>query len=185
MLPAKNLCTGVYKFLHHTWSVYSFTLDTTSVNETLAHFLLFLPQETQNVDTNPPAASDQPQCDFHKPPEKLLCAQCRRILKTTPEVVQKKVCWICRLKIDGKMVSMHLQKMLTYTLTSVWIYLCVCAQGKINFVCSLACSEEFKRVNNIMGKCEYCKNERIIKDVKKVDNKDCYFCSDGKRKMNG
>lgn len=36
-----------------------------------------------------------------------------------------------------------------------------------------------------MGKCEYCKNERIIKDVKKVDNKDCYFCSDGKRKMNG
>uniref|UniRef100_A0A671XI67 TRASH domain-containing protein n=1 Tax=Sparus aurata TaxID=8175 RepID=A0A671XI67_SPAAU len=134
-----------HAFLRHTWSVYSFTPDTTSVNETLAHFLLFLPQETQNVDTNPPAASDQPQCDFHKPPEKLLCAQCRRILKTTPEVVQKK--------------------------------------GKMNFVCSLACSEEFKRVNNIMGKCEYCKNERIIKDVKKVDNKDCYFCSDGCRML--
>lgn len=56
----------------------------------------FLPQETQNVDSNPTAASDQSQCDLHKPPEKLLCAQCRRILKTTPEVVQKKVCWICR-----------------------------------------------------------------------------------------
>ncbi|XP_036948803.1 uncharacterized protein LOC119016720 isoform X3 [Acanthopagrus latus] len=102
-------------------------------------------KETQNVDSNPTAASDQSQCDLHKPPEKLLCAQCRRILKTTPEVVQKK--------------------------------------GKMNFVCSLACSEEFKRVNNIMGKCEYCKNERIIKEVKKVDNKDCYFCSDGCRML--
>lgn len=51
----------------------------------------------------------------------------------------------------------------------------------MNFVCSLACSQEFKRVNNIMGKCEYCKNERIIRDATRVDDKDCYFCSDGKR----
>lgn len=55
----------------------------------------------------------------------------------------------------------------------------VCVQGKMNFVCSLACSQEFKRVNNIVGKCEFCKNEKIIRDVKKVDGKDCYFCSDG------
>uniref|UniRef100_A0A4W6DBP6 TRASH domain-containing protein n=1 Tax=Lates calcarifer TaxID=8187 RepID=A0A4W6DBP6_LATCA len=84
---------------------------------------------------------DQTQSDFLKPPEKLPCAQCRRIIKTTPKVIQKK--------------------------------------SKMNFVCSLACSQEFKRVNNIMGKCEYCKNERIIRDAKRVDNKDCYFCSDG------
>uniref|UniRef100_A0A8C4GWA1 TRASH domain-containing protein n=1 Tax=Dicentrarchus labrax TaxID=13489 RepID=A0A8C4GWA1_DICLA len=104
-------------------------------------FFSFVLQETQNAATSPTAASDQTQCDFLKPPEKLPCAQCRRILKTTPKVVQKK--------------------------------------GKMNFVCSQACSQEFKRVNNTMGKCEFCKNERIIKDVKRVNDKDCYFCSDG------
>lgn len=61
------------------------------------------------------------------------------------------------------------------------VCVCVCVQGKINFVCSLACSEEFKKVNNITGKCEYCKNERLIREIKRVDNKDCYFCSEGKR----
>ncbi|XP_070702934.1 zinc finger MYM-type protein 4-like [Pempheris klunzingeri] len=94
-----------------------------------------------NAAANSTGSPDQTQCDFLKPPEKLPCAQCRRILKTTPKVVQKK--------------------------------------GKMNFVCSLGCSQEFKRVNNIMGKCEYCKNEKIIRDVKRVDGKDCYFCSDG------
>ncbi|XP_041811390.1 uncharacterized protein LOC121619625 isoform X2 [Chelmon rostratus] len=98
-------------------------------------------KDTQNAATNQTAASEKSQCDFLKPPEKLPCAQCRRILKTAPQVVQKK--------------------------------------GKMNFVCSLACSQEFKRVNNIMGKCEYCTNERIIRDAKRVNNKDCYFCSDG------
>ena len=49
----------------------------------------------------------------------------------------------------------------------------------MNFVCSLACSQEFKRVNNIVGRCEFCKNEKITRDVKKVDGKSCNFCSDG------
>ncbi|XP_044027833.1 uncharacterized protein LOC122864451 isoform X2 [Siniperca chuatsi] len=98
-------------------------------------------QKDMNAATNPTGALDQTQWDFLKPPEKLPCAQCRRIIKAAPKVIQKK--------------------------------------GKMNFVCSLACSQEFKRVNNITGKCEYCKNERIIRDAKRVDNKDCYFCSDG------
>ncbi|XP_010796036.1 zinc finger MYM-type protein 4-like [Notothenia coriiceps] len=54
-------------------------------------------------------------------------------------------------------------------------------KGKIFFLCSLVCSQEFKSINNITGKCEYCKNESIIDDVKKVNGKDCYFCSDGCR----
>ncbi|XP_038581361.1 zinc finger MYM-type protein 4-like [Micropterus salmoides] len=98
-------------------------------------------QKDMKSATSPTGAPDQTQCDFLKPPGKLPCAQCRRIIKAAPQVVQKK--------------------------------------GKMNFVCSLACSQEFKRVNNIMGKCEYCKNERIITDAKRVDGKDCYFCSDG------
>ncbi|XP_054461684.1 uncharacterized protein LOC129097029 isoform X2 [Anoplopoma fimbria] len=98
-------------------------------------------QKNMNASTNAAGAADQSQTDFLKTPEKLPCAQCRRIIKTTPKVIQKK--------------------------------------GKMNFVCSLACSQEFKTANNIIGKCEYCQNERIIRDVKKVDGKDCYFCSDG------
>ncbi|XP_039978355.1 LOW QUALITY PROTEIN: uncharacterized protein LOC120786776 [Xiphias gladius] len=98
-------------------------------------------QKDTTASTNLTGAPDQTQCDFLKPPEKLPCAQCRRIIKTTPKVIQKKC--------------------------------------KMNFVCSLACSQEFKRVNNIMGNCEYCKNERTIRDAKRVDDKDCYFCSDG------
>ncbi|XP_049890842.1 uncharacterized protein LOC126384039 isoform X1 [Epinephelus moara] len=98
-------------------------------------------ESQKDLTANSTGAADQTQIDYHKPPEKLPCAQCRRIIKATPKVIQKK--------------------------------------GKMNFVCNLACSQEFKRVNNIMGKCEYCKNERIITNVKKVDSKDCYFCSDG------
>ncbi|KAM6899530.1 zinc finger MYM-type protein 4-like [Xenentodon cancila] len=56
---------------------------------------------------------------------------------------------------------------------------------RLHFVCSLACSQEFKRVNNIKSACEYCKSERIIHEVKRIDNKDCYFCSDGCRMLFG
>uniref|UniRef100_A0A4W6DAT5 TRASH domain-containing protein n=1 Tax=Lates calcarifer TaxID=8187 RepID=A0A4W6DAT5_LATCA len=104
-------------------------------------FSFILSEPSDSVMCHRDKTPDQTQSDFLKPPEKLPCAQCRRIIKTTPKVIQKK--------------------------------------SKMNFVCSLACSQEFKRVNNIMGKCEYCKNERIIRDAKRVDNKDCYFCSDG------
>ncbi|XP_062291642.1 uncharacterized protein LOC133996101 isoform X2 [Scomber scombrus] len=96
-----------------------------------------------NGATSPAGAHDQTQCDSLKTPEKLPCAQCRCIIKTAPQVVQKK--------------------------------------GKMNFVCSSACAQEFKRVNNIIGECEYCKMENIIGDAKRVNNKDCYFCSDSCR----
>uniref|UniRef100_A0A3B3IB92 Uncharacterized protein n=1 Tax=Oryzias latipes TaxID=8090 RepID=A0A3B3IB92_ORYLA len=49
----------------------------------------------------------------------------------------------------------------------------------MNFVCSPVCAQEFKRINNISSLCEYCKNERLINEVKKVNNKDCCFCSEG------
>ncbi|KAM6974369.1 uncharacterized protein LKV04_016014 [Tautogolabrus adspersus] len=98
-------------------------------------------QRDKNVPTNPAGASQQTQCDFLKPPEKLKCAQCRRVMKTAHKVIQNK--------------------------------------GRMHFVCSVSCSHEFRRDSNILGKCEYCKNERIVKDVKRVNDKDCYFCSDG------
>lgn len=56
-------------------------------------------------------------------------------------------------------------------------------QEKIYFACSVACFQEFKRVNGITATCEYCRNERIIKDVKRISGKDCCFCSDACRTL--
>ncbi|KAM3596650.1 uncharacterized protein V6R79_018521 [Siganus canaliculatus] len=52
-------------------------------------------------------------------------------------------------------------------------------QDNISFVCSLACSREFKKANNVTGKCENCQNDRIIEHPKRVENRVCNFCSDG------
>uniref|UniRef100_A0A3Q3E9X9 TRASH domain-containing protein n=1 Tax=Labrus bergylta TaxID=56723 RepID=A0A3Q3E9X9_9LABR len=49
----------------------------------------------------------------------------------------------------------------------------------MHFVCSASCSQAFRRDNNIVGKCDYCRNERIVKVVIRVNDKDCYFCSAG------
>ncbi|XP_060948228.1 uncharacterized protein LOC133025555 [Limanda limanda] len=98
-------------------------------------------QKDTSASSHLSGASDLTNSDFLKPPENLLCAQCRRIIKISPKVVQQK--------------------------------------GKMTFVCSLACSQEFKRVTNIMTTCEYCRTEGIAKDAKRIDSKDCFFCSDG------
>ncbi|KAM7373555.1 hypothetical protein PAMP_008397 [Pampus punctatissimus] len=55
----------------------------------------------------------------------------------------------------------------------------VCVQDKMVFVCSVDCSQDFKKANYVTSLCEYCKIEKITRDTKKINNKDCYFCSDG------
>ncbi|XP_065326496.1 zinc finger MYM-type protein 4-like isoform X2 [Pelmatolapia mariae] len=52
-------------------------------------------------------------------------------------------------------------------------------KDKMVFLCSVDCSHEFKKANNVTSVCEYCMIEKITRDVKRVNNKDCYFCSDG------
>uniref|UniRef100_I3KML4 TRASH domain-containing protein n=1 Tax=Oreochromis niloticus TaxID=8128 RepID=I3KML4_ORENI len=52
-------------------------------------------------------------------------------------------------------------------------------KDKMVFLCSADCSHEFKKANNVTSVCEYCMIEKITRDVKRVNNKDCYFCSDG------
>lgn len=53
-------------------------------------------------------------------------------------------------------------------------------QDKMVFVCSVDCSHEFRKANYVTSLCEYCKIEKITRDAKRIDNKDCFFCSDGK-----
>uniref|UniRef100_A0AAQ5ZAC3 TRASH domain-containing protein n=1 Tax=Amphiprion ocellaris TaxID=80972 RepID=A0AAQ5ZAC3_AMPOC len=52
-------------------------------------------------------------------------------------------------------------------------------KDKIVFLCSMDCSHEFKKANYVASLCEYCKIEKITRDAKRINNKDCYFCSDG------
>ncbi|XP_049890849.1 zinc finger MYM-type protein 4 isoform X3 [Epinephelus moara] len=52
-------------------------------------------------------------------------------------------------------------------------------KDKLVFVCSMDCAYEFKKDNYVTSLCEYCKIEKITRDAKRINNKDCYFCSDG------
>lgn len=56
----------------------------------------------------------------------------------------------------------------------------LCVQDKMVFLCSTDCSNEYKKANFVTSLCEYCKIEKITREVKRINNKDCYFCSDGK-----
>ncbi|XP_063754586.1 zinc finger MYM-type protein 4-like isoform X2 [Eleginops maclovinus] len=52
-------------------------------------------------------------------------------------------------------------------------------KDKLVFLCSIDCAHEFKKDNYVTSLCEYCKIEKITRDAKRINNRDCYFCSDG------
>ncbi|MEQ2174633.1 hypothetical protein GOODEAATRI_009842, partial [Goodea atripinnis] len=56
------------------------------------------------------------------------------------------------------------------------------SDASIRTFCCLTCAmafKEFKKLNNMLGVCERCRNKKVINEVKRIDNKDCSFCSDG------
>ncbi|XP_041867588.1 zinc finger MYM-type protein 4 isoform X2 [Melanotaenia boesemani] len=52
-------------------------------------------------------------------------------------------------------------------------------KDKMVFLCSTDCSNEYKKANSVTSLCEYCKIEKITREAKRINKKDCYFCSDG------
>uniref|UniRef100_A0A4W5NFE3 TRASH domain-containing protein n=1 Tax=Hucho hucho TaxID=62062 RepID=A0A4W5NFE3_9TELE len=52
-------------------------------------------------------------------------------------------------------------------------------KDKLVFLCSVNCSEEYRKINYEMARCEYCKIEKPAKEVKKINNRDYTFCSEG------
>uniref|UniRef100_A0A673G9F5 Zinc finger MYM-type protein 4-like n=1 Tax=Sinocyclocheilus rhinocerous TaxID=307959 RepID=A0A673G9F5_9TELE len=50
---------------------------------------------------------------------------------------------------------------------------------KMYAFCDNACVEEFKQINNVMARCEYCKIDKIVKEVKRINKIDRSFCSEG------
>ncbi|XP_067282641.1 zinc finger MYM-type protein 4 isoform X2 [Pseudorasbora parva] len=50
---------------------------------------------------------------------------------------------------------------------------------KMYAFCSIACVEEFKQINNLMVRCEYCKIDKVVKEVKRINKIDRFFCSEG------
>ena len=47
------------------------------------------------------------------------------------------------------------------------------------FLCSPACSEECKKTNVVMDRCVYCKIEKVVYQVRRINSKDSSFCSEG------
>uniref|UniRef100_A0A671S4Q0 Zinc finger MYM-type protein 4-like n=1 Tax=Sinocyclocheilus anshuiensis TaxID=1608454 RepID=A0A671S4Q0_9TELE len=50
---------------------------------------------------------------------------------------------------------------------------------KMYAFCDNTCVEEFKQINNVMARCEYCKIDKIVKEVKRINKIDRSFCSEG------
>ncbi|XP_067268327.1 zinc finger MYM-type protein 4 [Chanodichthys erythropterus] len=50
---------------------------------------------------------------------------------------------------------------------------------KMYAFCDNACVEEFKQINNVMARCEYCKIDKVVKEVKRINKIDRSFCSEG------
>lgn len=56
-------------------------------------------------------------------------------------------------------------------------------QGKMFQFCGKNCSDEYKKINNVMAMCEYCKIEKIVKETVRFSGADKSFCSEGKGKI--
>ncbi|XP_057409924.1 zinc finger MYM-type protein 4 isoform X5 [Balaenoptera acutorostrata] len=51
--------------------------------------------------------------------------------------------------------------------------------GKMFQFCGKNCSDEYKKINNVMAMCEYCKIEKIVKETVRFSGADKSFCSEG------
>lgn len=56
---------------------------------------------------------------------------------------------------------------------------CIMLQGKMYVFCDKTCTDEFRRTHYIMAQCVYCKIEKVVKEVKRINSVDCSFCSEG------
>ncbi|XP_006503407.1 zinc finger MYM-type protein 4 isoform X1 [Mus musculus] len=52
-------------------------------------------------------------------------------------------------------------------------------KGKMFQFCGKNCCDEYKKINNVMAMCEYCKIEKIIKETVRFSGADKSFCSEG------
>ncbi|XP_012295348.1 zinc finger MYM-type protein 4 isoform X1 [Aotus nancymaae] len=52
-------------------------------------------------------------------------------------------------------------------------------KGKMFQFCGKNCSDEYKKINNVMAMCEYCKIEKIVKETVRFSGADKSFCSEG------
>uniref|UniRef100_A0AAV2K548 TRASH domain-containing protein n=1 Tax=Knipowitschia caucasica TaxID=637954 RepID=A0AAV2K548_KNICA len=52
-------------------------------------------------------------------------------------------------------------------------------EGKLVFFCSQNCLLDFKTTNFLFNTCDYCKVEKVTREVKRMVSKICHFCSDG------
>lgn len=137
-------------------------------------------QKHLNVFTKIPVGSTQVQTvaphqqEEAKDAKSLSCFQCARSISFKPELVQ--------IKVTGAAVQFLLWTSLFKEFLTIRYRLC--AQDKLFFLCSADCSHDFKKASGVTSLCEYCKIEKITRDARRINNKDCYFCSDGEDAQN-
>ena len=52
-------------------------------------------------------------------------------------------------------------------------------QGKMFVLCGKQCAEDFRRMSLLPSRCDYCKVDKGVKEVKRVCGVDRLFCSEG------
>ncbi|XP_062385238.1 zinc finger MYM-type protein 4 isoform X2 [Sardina pilchardus] len=52
-------------------------------------------------------------------------------------------------------------------------------KGRMFVLCGKTCVEDFRRASQLPGRCDYCKADKGVKDVKRVCGVDRLFCSEG------
>ncbi|KAF5909119.1 zinc finger MYM-type protein 4, partial [Clarias magur] len=51
-------------------------------------------------------------------------------------------------------------------------------KGKMYVFCGKTCIDDFRRTHYIISQCVYCKIEKVVKEVKRINYLDCSFCSE-------
>ncbi|XP_076157610.1 zinc finger MYM-type protein 4-like isoform X2 [Alosa pseudoharengus] len=52
-------------------------------------------------------------------------------------------------------------------------------KGRMFVLCGKQCAEDFRKASQLPSRCDYCKADKGVKDVKKVCGVDRFFCSEG------
>ncbi|TRZ01842.1 hypothetical protein DNTS_004281 [Danionella cerebrum] len=50
---------------------------------------------------------------------------------------------------------------------------------KMHAFCGNVCTEEFKKINSRIARCEQCKRNKAVTTVRRIDRIECLFCDDG------
>ncbi|XP_046874702.1 zinc finger MYM-type protein 4 isoform X3 [Hypomesus transpacificus] len=123
---------------------------------TLTCVLTFQEQFNKSNEQNPVNVVQKPT----PPPAPPVQSQSSQTAPATPQGPVKLTCFQCDRLVTTKPEILQFK-------------------DKLMFLCSPACSEECKKTNVVMDRCVYCKIEKVVYQVRRINSKDSSFCSEG------